>query len=240
MHHGRAAVAIRALEEHGGHAVAVARAKERLARDVRAALSGKKVEAWPARPDVVAGTLALVAACGVDVRRDLRGWTEAHPEIASSPWHAPQVVASLAGEAPAPLWDACVRDLDVRPWAPWTAIAAHARGDTRILARCAGVIEESIRRSPPHTGGCDRTSAPSRNVPETALTALAVEALAPLAAARSARRRACDFLRRQQITGDAPASLLPDVGLGAFRGSPVLDLLRADITGHALLALRRE
>jgi hypothetical protein len=77
-------------------------------------------------------------------------------------------------------------------------------------------------------------------VPETALTALVVEALSPLGAARGARRRACEFLRRQQITGDPHASLVPDVSVGAFRGSPVLDLLRADITGHALLALRRE
>jgi AMMECR1 domain-containing protein len=240
MHHGRVAVAVRALEEHGGHAAAVARAKTRLARDVRAALRGKRVAAWPERPDVVAGTLALVAACGVDVQRDLQAWAEAHPEIASNPWHAGQVVAALARSAPPPLWEACVRDLDVRAWAPWTAIAAHARGDASVLARCASTIEQSIRPAPPHAGGCERTTAPSRTVPETALTALAVEALSPLGAARVARRRACDFLRRQQITGDPPASLLPDVSVGAFRGSPVLELLRADITGHALLALRRE
>jgi AMMECR1 domain-containing protein len=240
MHHGRVAVALRALEEHGGHAAAVARARTRLACDVRAALRGKPVAAWPERPDVVAGTLAFVASCNIDVHRDLRAWAEAHPAIASNPWHAAQVVAALAHSAPSALWDACLRDLDARPWAPWTAIAAHARGDRSVLARCASIIEESIRSAPPHAGGCERTTAPSRTVPETALTALVVEALSPLGAARVARRRACEFLRRQQITGDPHASLVPDVSVGAFRGSPVLDLLRADITGHALLALRRE
>ncbi len=235
MRHGRIAVAIRALAEHGGHASLVARARARMAREVRRALRGEAVSGWPERPDVVAGTLALVAEAGIDVRGELSAHLAAHAEVAKSPWHAAQAVAALGEAAPRPLWSACVADLDVRPWAPWTALAAAARNDTAALARCAPAIVDSIRKRPPHAGGCD-----VRLIPETALTALAVEALAPLESARAARRRACAFLRSLQITLDAPAALQVEVAAGAFLASPVSELLRADITGHALLALRRE
>jgi AMMECR1 domain-containing protein len=232
MHHGRVAVAVRALAAHGGHERVVARARERLSREVRVALRGREVQAWPQRPDVVAGTLALVAMSGVDVGRELRAWIEAHPDVAASPWHAAQAVAALGPDAPSALWDACVRDLDVHPWAPWTAIAAHACGDATVLARCAPVLAASIREAPPHTGGCS-----ARPVPETALTAVTVEALAPLPAARPAVRRARAFLRAWQIPDDPPAALLPDIAAGAFPASPVVEMLRVDVTGHAMLAL---
>jgi AMMECR1 domain-containing protein len=232
MHHGRAAVAIRALAEHGGHAHAVLRARARLQRDVAAAMRGGGIEGWPGRADVVAGTLALVSLAGVDVRRDLRAWVEARPELASSPWHAAQAIAALGKEAPSALWEACVKDLDVRPWAPWTAIAARARGEDGVLARCASALEASIRAAPPHRGGCS-----ARPVPEVALTAVTVEALAPLPGARAAIRRARAFLRAWQVPSEPPAPLVYEAA-GAFLASPILEALRVDITGHAMLALR--
>jgi AMMECR1 domain-containing protein len=235
MHHGRVAVAIRALDERGGHGRVVSRAREKLLAEVTRALRGERVEAWPDRPDVVAGTLALVGSAGLDVHRELAHWVAAHPELQQNPWHAAQVVATLGESAPASLWSACVRDLDARPWAPWTALAATARGDASVLARCVPPIVDSIRSRPPHAGGCD-----VRPVPETALTALAVEALAAVPAARPARRRACAFLRSLQVGHEAPAPFQSAVATGAFLASPVFELLRADITGHALLALLRE
>jgi AMMECR1 domain-containing protein len=234
MHHGRVAVALRALGEHGGHARAAARARERLAREVRAALGGARVTGWPDRPDVVAGTLALVAMGGVDVRRDLRAWAHAHPELARNPWHAAQTVAALGRDAPLPLWEACARDLDVHPWSPWTAIAARARGDEGVLARCVPALVDSIRRESPHVGGCG-----VRAVPETALTAVTVEALAPaesVASARAAVRRGRAFLGAWQIPDDVPAALVREAA-GAFPASPVVESLRVDVTGHAMLAL---
>jgi hypothetical protein len=234
MHHGRVAVAVDALDRHGGHGKAVARARTRLASDAAAAMRGAAVDAWPSKRDVVAGTLALLCLGGVDVRRELLAWLEAHPEIAASAWHAAQAVAALGSLAPGPLWDACVRDLETRPWAPWTAIAARARGDAAVLARCAPALVASIRDAPPHEGGCS-----ARPVPETALTAVTVEALAPLPAARPAVRRARAFLRAWQIPDDPPAPLLPDAAAGAFPASPVVESLRVDVTGHALLALGR-
>jgi len=232
MHHGRVAVALRALDEHGGHARTVSRARGHLERELRAALRGIRVEAWPERPDVVAGTLALAVMGGVEVRRELRAWVHAHPNVAKNPWHAGQVVAALGAEAPAELWDACVHDLDARPWAPWSAIAARARDDAQTLARSVPALVDSIRRKPPHAGGCA-----VRAVPETALTAVTVEALAPIRSARAAIRRARAFLRAWQIPEELPASLVAEEAAGAFVASPVVEALRVDITAHALLAL---
>jgi AMMECR1 domain-containing protein len=233
MHHGRVAIALRALGEHGGHAQARQRALQRLERDVRNALAGRPVPGWPEGPDVVAGTLALVALAGIDVRRELRQHAAAREEVAKQPWYAAQVVAALGREAPPELWKACVRDLDARPWAPWTAIAARALGDSRVLARTTATLVASIRAAPPHAGGCA-----VRPVPEIALTAVVVEALAAAPRARRAVERARRFLRAWQYMPPAiRAPLRPDIVHGGFPASPVADLLRIDVTGHALLAL---
>jgi AMMECR1 domain-containing protein len=233
MHHGRVAVGLRALREHGGHARACKRALERLERDVRDALDGRPVPGWPERPEVVAGSLALVALAGVDVRRELSEHTAARAEVTKHPWYAAQVVAALGCEAPPALWEACVSDLDAHPWAPWTAIAARALGDSRVLARTSTTLASSIRRAPPHTGGCG-----VRPIPEIALTAVVVEALAASPRARHAVERARDFLRAWQHMPPAiRAPLLGDAARGGFPVSPVADLLRIDVTGHALLAL---
>ena len=42
---------------------------------------------------------------------------------------------------------------------------------------------------------------------------------------------------RQLLPGHIPAALDPTLALGGFSGTPVDDTLRADIAGHALLAL---
>jgi hypothetical protein len=227
MHHGRVAVALRALEAHGGHGRATKRARARLEKDLDALSGGE--------PAQTAGTLALAALAGIPVRAALleraRGWRE----VAKIPWHAAQVVAALGKDAPEPLWRACARDLDTRPWAPWTAIAAHNRGDGAVLARVAPALVASLRASSPHRGGAGVTA-----VPEIALTALTVEALALVDApdARAAARRGRAFLARWQIRrGEVPARLDPTMAAGAFPASPVADLLRVDITAHALLAL---
>jgi hypothetical protein len=64
-----------------------------------------------------------------------------------------------------------------------------------------------------------------------------IEALAPLAGAREAVRRARAFVRAWQIPEDRPASLVAREAAGAFVASPVVEALRVDITGHAMLAL---
>jgi AMMECR1 domain-containing protein len=235
LHHGRTAVLVRALAAHGGHAQVVARAHRRLLRDIRRALAGAAVEGWPAEPDRVAGTLALALLAGLPLRAELDAWLAAHPEVAASPWHAAQCVTALGPAAPAPLWRACLVDLAARPWAPWTAMAARARADGPALARCVPALVESVRASAPHRGGAAVTA-----IPETALTAVTVEALHGLdeEAARAARRRARRFLARWQITAARPSDTVPPrLTVGAFPASPVSSYLRADITAHALLAL---
>jgi len=89
-----------------------------------------------------------------------------------------------------------VADLERRPWAPWTAMAARARGDAGVLARCERALAASIRRGPPHEGG-----AALGDVPQIAQTAAVVEALAGSRSrtGRAARTRGAAFLRRWQL-----------------------------------------
>jgi hypothetical protein len=235
LHHGRAAVLIQALAAHGGHAAVTARARARLAAELRRALAGEAVAGWPAETDRVAGTLALAVLAGLDERAALQTFLAAHPEVATSPWHAAQCLTALGPQGPEPLWKACVADLRARPWAPWTALAAAARGDRAVLARCAPPLAGSIRTRSPHRGGASVTA-----VPEVALTAVTIEALAGVktAAATAACRRARGFLARWQVTPERSwAPMDPLLAAGAFPASPVSYHLRSDITAHALLAL---
>jgi AMMECR1 domain-containing protein len=236
MYHGRAATLVHALAAHGGYASVVTRARRWLAREIDAALASRAVEAWPADPAMIAGTLALAVRAGLDVRSRLRAFVQETARAQTSAWHAAQVVTALGTDAPRGLWASCVRDLETRPFAPWTALAARAVGDASVLARTERALVESIRRDAPHRGGAAVTS-----VPETALTAIVVEALAASrdASAKHAVRRAREFLRALQFTGERlPVSIDPAVGDGAFPASPVNATLRCDITAHALLALR--
>jgi hypothetical protein len=221
MHLGRAAVVLRALEAHGGHARTASRAQRWLAR--------KLAEAPATTPEAL-GELALGVLGGSLPRRALAEQLRS-ADVIAVPWHAAQVVAALGPDAPCEVWDACVRDLDTRPWAPWTAVAARARGDRGTLARVTRTLASSVERRGPHAGGAALGA-----VPEVALTALAAEALAN-SPHRAALRSACAFLRRAQIDASRRGSLDPSLGHGAFPLSPVADGLRCDVTAHALLAL---
>lgn len=233
MHHGRAAVLVRALRE--GRSPLAGRAMRWLERSLAAGLQGRRPTAWPDTPAMVAGTLALAHLAGARVDEPLRS-AATWPELLSSPWHAAQVVAALGGGAPARLWKACVDDLGARPWAPWTLLAARAREDGPTVERVARAVAASLRTASPHPGGCQQT-----RVPELAVTALALESLAglPDAASRAAVRRGRQFVAAHQLLpGAIPGSLDPSLAVGAFPVSPVVvDYLRCDVGAHALLAL---
>jgi hypothetical protein len=234
MHHGRVASVVQALALHGKHRALVLRARRRLERDIRAALNGSPVEGWPADPELVAGTLGVAILAGAPLVRELAEFVETR-HVPRSAWHAAQVVAALGPRAPDALWATCVADLDRHPFAPWTIIAADARGDRAVCARASRAAASALRTHPPHRGGASMTP-----VPETAVTGLAVEALArrtePWARAAVARGR--EFLARMQLVGPRiSAAMDPGLAHGAFSASPCADFLRCDITAHALLAL---
>jgi AMMECR1 domain-containing protein len=235
MHHGRAAVAVRALQERGSHPRLAQRARAWLDAEIAKGMRGDAVEGWPREPPMIAGTLALAQMAGIDLRRELAE-VATSTALHASPWHGAQVVAALGRNAPESLWRACVDDLAVRSWAPWTLLAARARDDGDVAYRASRPLCASIRTAAPHAGGCGTTQ-----VPETALTALVTEALDGLrdADARAAVERARRFLRGAQLVGGSiPAPLDPDLANGAFPASPVVvDYLRCDVAGHALLAM---
>ena len=192
MHHGRVASVVQALAACGKHTAAVLRARRRLEHDIRAALNGSPVQGWPADPELVAGTLGLAILAGVPLMTDLVQFVETR-HAPRSAWHAAQVVAALGPRAPDALWATCVADLDRHPFAPWTLIAADARGDRAVRARAARAVASALRTHAPHRGGASMT-----HVPETALTGLAVEALARRTGpwARAAVGRGREFLAR--------------------------------------------
>jgi len=237
MHHARSAAVIDGLSDHGRHGRLVTRAREHLATDCRAALRGDTVEGWSDHPARIAATLALAARAGADLGREARAYAEAHaPLIAPVAWHAAQVVTALGEAAPDALWKGCVQDLDRRPWAPWTLLAALAKNDDAILARCVGPLLASIRPHGPHAGAVVATG-----TPEVAVTALTVEALSHARRTNDVRRAlrgARSFLARSQLLpGQLPAAFDPEVATGAFLAAPTSSVLRGDITGHALRAL---
>jgi len=234
--HGRAAIVVQALASAPGGRRAAARARRRLEREIKKALAGHDVVGWPAEPARIGGTLALASLAGIDVQRPLEVFAR-RPELRRDAWHGAQVVAALGADAPIELWRACVADLDARPWAPWSALAARARGDAAVAARCERALVDSLRRAPPHAGGASVTT-----VPELALTAIAVEALSKARRStevRAAMRRAREFIESWQLVGERiPIPLDPRLCSGAFPASPIVDWLRTDVTAHALLALR--
>jgi hypothetical protein len=228
LHHGRAALVVRALALHGGHPAVVGRAAMRLRADVVAALGGAPVEGWPDDPALVAATLALVVLAGIDVRSAL---TEAalSPEVARTPWYAAEVATALGGSTPGPVWDACVRGLTNDPWAPWTAMAARARGDQAVYARCEAALCAALAPDGAARGPYG---------PEIARTAATVEALSPFEseAARAAASSAVAFLVRSQLA-EVGEPMHPGSIDGAFPLVPDGHELRTDATAHALLAL---
>jgi hypothetical protein len=231
--HARSAIAIEALAAQGGHAAAVARARRWLAGAIESALAGKRVEAWPEDRASAIGTVALACLGGVRARDRLEALVVGWRGLARSPawpWHAGQVACALGRATPPELWAWCLADLARHPFAPYTALAARIIGDERALRLATAALAPFIRHALPFLGGGSATT-----MPETALTAVAAHALA-------GTRHAADalaFVRaRQLLPGRIPAALDPTLALGGFAATPVDDTLRADITGHALLALR--
>jgi hypothetical protein len=234
MHHGRAAVVVQALAAHESGKSAARRALRWLEKEIARALSGEAVDGWPDDPATVAGTLALAELAGARVGAPLRVLALQN-DVAAHPWHAAQVACALGTETPNALWNACIRSLDSEPRAPWIALAAARRRDAPVLDHVCTTLAACVREHGPHRGGV------GPGVPETALTAITIEALAtsslPLA------RRACglarEFLERSQLLSDAlPEAPDPDRVHGAFPLTPVHPFLRSDVTAHALIALR--
>lgn len=234
--HARSAIAIEALAAHGGHAGAVARARRWLGRELESALNGGRVEAWPDDRASVLGTLALACLAGVRVHDRLRTLAAGWRALAGSPawpWHAGQVACALGPDTPGDLWAFCVEDLARHPFAPYTALAARTRGDEPACRRATTEVASFVRQTAPHRGGASATA-----LPETALTAVAAHALAGSRPHRAAHADALAFVQaRQLLPGRIPAPLDPALALGSFAATPVDDVLRADIAGHALLAL---
>ena len=208
--HGRAAAVIRALAAHH-HDVSTARSW--LAGEIDAALAGESIADWPDDASQIAGTLALATLAGIDRRALL----EAAARNVTSSWHAAQCVVALGRDSRIARrsFRLCISDLSAHPFAPWTAIAARTLGDDDVLHRCARSLAGSIGPD----GGVG-------SVPEVALTAITVQALAPTDPCRPSRA----FLRRNQVRARGPL-------YGAFPASPATAYFRADITAHALLAL---
>jgi len=234
MFHGRCAILVRALLSQRNARGAAVRARRHLQTELMRALAGQTVEQWPEDPSLVAGTLALGALAGIELSDALQAYAR-RPEILSVPWHAAQVVAALGKHAPSELWAACQRNLEAEPWAPWTALAAHARDDAETLARATAALIASIPEHGPHVGGVGPGT-----VPELARTAATVEALMLVdsAEARAACSRARAFLLRHQLNGARYAPTRDPASVhGAFPQTPVHDYLQIDVTGHALLAL---
>lgn len=237
LQHGRAAIVLRALESHGGHVEAARRLRVRLSADIDHALGhgrhdalrgGEPVPGWPDDSALVAATCALATLAGIDVTGALREYALAE-EVLRTPWYAAEVAAALGPQAPAELWQACVAGLDQDPWAPWTALAARVRGDAAVLERASSALVSSVGQSGAVSGPGGR---------EIARTAVVVEALAPFESkeARVAAERAVGFLRFAQLAelGEPDHAGSTD---GAFPLTPESNVLRTDVTAHALLAL---
>lgn len=244
--HARSAITIEAVAaycEQRGNAGELAkllpRARRWLGRELEHALQKDRgVSDWPDDRASVAGTLALACLAGVAVQAPLRKlvvdgrWRDVEGSPVW-PWHAGQIACALGRDAPDDLWAYCVASLESMPFAPYVALAAKVRGDEPAHRRAVASVAAFIRRDAPHAGGATVTA-----MPETALTAVAAQALAGSAEHRSEHAAALAFVRaRQLLPGCIPAALDPALALGGFAGTPVDDVQRADIAGHALLAL---
>ena len=233
MSHGRAAVVVQALARHARGRAASKRARAWLERELARGLAGRAA-GFPREVPLVAGTLALAKLAGIACDGPLAA-IAASPELEGAAWHAAQVVCALGAAAPERLYRACVNALENEPRAPWTALAARARGDEATHARVARTLARWLPSSAPYAGGA-RAGA----LPEVALTALVVEALegATERSARSARTRALHFVKTQQHLARVPPDVTdPALAFGAFPLTPVHAYLRSDVTAHAVLAL---
>ena len=212
-------------------AAAASRGRRWLGGDVARALRGLRVPGWPDDRASVIGTLALACLAGVPVHDRLRELVRG-ARASAWPWHAGQVALALGRDTPRALWQSCIDDLAQRPFAPYFALAAKTHGDEPAYRRAAAAVASFIRRRVPHVGGAAATA-----LPEAGLTAVAAHALAG-SRHRAEHAAALAFLHARQLLPDRiPAALDPTLALGGFSATPVDDTLRADIAGHALLAL---
>jgi hypothetical protein len=231
MHHGRAAVVLAALRGQG-RSESADRLEARLLEDLREGTSGRPPQGWPEQPARIAGTLALACLAGCDVRDALEA-TLPQTSFEGEAWHAAQVVTALAVDAPAALWELCVRDLERTEWAPWTARAALARGDVQVRTLCVRKLIISLN-------GLDvRGVTVELPAPAIARVAATVEALAgeDSTEALQALEAARAYLCRWQFSERPPPGLDPEICRGAFPLSPEDWELRTDVTAHAALAL---
>jgi len=233
MSHGRAAVVVQALALHPRGRKAAKRARVWLEREITRGLAGR-LATFPREVPLVAGTLALAKLAGIAVDAPLRE-IAASPALHSEPWHAAQVVCALGAGAPPELYRACVNALASEPRAPWTALAARTLGDRATHARVARTLAACVPKDGAHAGGVG-----AGTLPEVALTALVVEALARATerAAQTARAGALAFVLRQQHLAHVPPDIAePELAFGAFPLTPVHAYLRTDVTAHALIAV---
>jgi len=233
MSHGRAAVVVQALALHARGRATAKRARSWLERELSRGLAGR-LATFPRELPLVAGTLALAKLAGIACDAPLRE-IAANPALRAEPWHAAQVVCALGADAPPELYRACVNALESEPRAPWTALAARAVSDPATHARIARTLTRLIPSGGAHAGGVG-----AGTLPEVALTALVIEALAgaPERSARTARSHALDFVLRQQHLAHTPPDVRrPEDAFGAFPLTPVHAYLRSDVTAHAVIAV---
>lgn len=235
FHLGRSAVVLAALKTQRGHRDEVQRAQRALEVSIEAGLAGEG-DGMPRDPAEQAGTLALARLAGVvglDARLVALARTHA-ARIAEVPWFAAEVVAAIGGRAPEVVRAAALAPITRGEWAPWSVLAADALGERSLARSGRARVAGAIPARGPHAGGVR-----PKDVPEVALTALAVEVLARTGDHEAAVTRAVAFLERMAYTSpDAtPAPLDPRLAFGAFPLAPHADFLRADVTAHALLAL---
>ena len=237
MHHARSAAVLHALGRHGGHRAATLRGRRRLLLEIQHALAGKEVDGWPASAKSRARSPTRCARVSSSIR-DARIRRCARETSRASRGTPGKLVAALGRDAPATLWEvACLEDLDREPWAPWTILGFHAREESADEALGDEGLVERVRRERQTEG-----AVVVRDVAETAVTALTVEALKAYEEAEGALpaiHRARAFLSRQQLSrATTPAAFAAgEETLGAFVATPTSSALRGDVTAHALLAM---
>lgn len=226
LRHARAASVVQALSLDAATETLAAKARAWLSRELARGNSGESVDDWPESVAAIAATWALASLAGIRGEGPLRELANS-PALHAEPWHAAQVAAALGHGANATLWRICVDALEREPFAPWTAIAAHRRGDTPVFDRA---IQNLVERLPPRESGF---------VAEPALAGLTLEALGLSANAevRTRRAEALELLLRCQLWADSHPAPVAAWVHGAFPLAPNQSLLRCDATAHAALAL---
>ncbi len=239
FHHGRATIALAALELHGGHQASAAALRERLLDDL---LHQRPLVAEHApSPAQLAGTYALAVVSGLPVQDALALASEDPAVLEPDAWHAAQVACALGAKTPYRVWKHCQVALERFGFAPWTLRAASALGDEVTARRAAKGLLASLANL------SEAGVVPHGLPPSLAEVAACLEALAGVdlsflgarePAARDSVRRGRDYLVRYQFSNITGLSLVPEAQ-GGFPLSPSDPYLRTDVTAHAVLALTK-